>query len=353
MQPLLAEWSEEVCPTCAQLRSVHPRFSPICGTCDAHLRGQVRVYTLPEILGLTLVPREELLSPWLRAKDLAMVHAPRGIGKTFFALGIGFAVASGGEFLRWKAKGRAGVLYVDGEMPTVTTQARLAGMVAAGHPGDDVDMRILSADAQDRALPSLASSDGQRVIDAWVDQHEAHLLILDNLSTLMGATVENDAESWEPIQSWLLSLRRRGVAVLLVHHSGKAGGQRGTSKREDVLDTVISLRRPTDYTPKEGARFEVHFEKARGLAGDATESFEASLTEDPRGRLVWAMQGTESKNYQRAVSMLRDGARPAALVAELGISQATAYRWQKQAKAEGELSPPSVSHSSLPRGKRR
>ena len=54
---------------------------------------------------------------------------------------------------------------------------------------------------------------------------------------------------------------------LSVHHANKNGMQRGTSKREDVLDTVIVLKRPADYTPEHGARFEVHFEKSRGFFG--------------------------------------------------------------------------------------
>ena len=40
------------------------------------------------------------------------------------------------------------------------------------------------------------------------------------------------------------------------------------SKREDILDTVLSLKRPDDYEPTEGARFEVHFEKCRGIYGE-------------------------------------------------------------------------------------
>ena len=40
--------------------------------------------------------------------------------------------------------------------------------------------------------------------------------------------------------------RRRGMAVLLIHHAGKSGDQRGTSAREDIMDTVISLRRPRE-----------------------------------------------------------------------------------------------------------
>src|SRR3712207_8616616 len=46
----------------------------------------------------------------------------------------------------------------------------------------------------------------------------------------------------------------RSRAVLFIHHQGKGGTQRGTSRKEDVLDTVIALRRPDDYSPAEGAR---------------------------------------------------------------------------------------------------
>ena len=67
---------------------------------------------------------------------------------------------------------------------------------------------------------------------------DAQLLILDNLSTLAPSIQENEADAWAPFQSWVLKMRRRGVSVLLVHHAGKGGQQRGTSRREDVLDVL-------------------------------------------------------------------------------------------------------------------
>ena len=94
------------------------------------------------------------------------------------------------------------------------------------------------------------------------------LAVIDNLSTLCRSGIENEAESWLPIQEWLLGLRRRGMSAMIVHHAGKRGLQRGTSRREDVLDTTIAMRRPKDYEPSEGCRFEVHFEKSRGFTGD-------------------------------------------------------------------------------------
>ena len=81
-------------------------------------------------LQLALPPRELLLSPWLPQKGLAMIAAPRGIGKTHLALAIAHAVASGGGFLGWKAQQPRKTLYVDGEMPAVTMQDRLARIAA-------------------------------------------------------------------------------------------------------------------------------------------------------------------------------------------------------------------------------
>ena len=43
----------------------------------------------------------------------------------------------------------------------------------------------------------------------------------------------------------------------------KNGSSRGTSRRHDVLDTVIKLERPYNYTQQEGAKFEVHFGKGQ------------------------------------------------------------------------------------------
>ena len=44
-----------------------------------------------------------------------------------------------------------------------------------------------------------------------------------------------------------------------------------------MLDTVIGLRKPPDYQADQGARFEIHFEKARGFYGPEAEPFEARL----------------------------------------------------------------------------
>ena len=91
------------------------------------------------------------------------------------------------------------------------------------------------------------------------------LLILDNLSTLAPSMQENEADAWAPIQTWILKLRKMGLSVLLIHHAGKTGRQRGTSRREDAFDSVIMLKHSDSYGLSEEASFEVHIEKARGF----------------------------------------------------------------------------------------
>jgi hypothetical protein len=144
-----------------------------------------------------------------------MVHAWRGIGKTHFALGVAYAVASGGGFLKWKADKPRRVLYIDGEMPGAQIKERLAAIIAspdgrqqppAGH------FRIVTPDAQEFALPDLATSAGQEAYDAI--SADADLIVADNLSALSRTGPENEGESWLPIATWALARRREGRAVL-------------------------------------------------------------------------------------------------------------------------------------------
>jgi AAA domain len=220
--------------------------------------------SIAELLEREIKPREMLLAPILPEQGLAMLYAYRGIGKTFIALGIAAAVASGSRFLRWTAPRPRQVLYLDGELPAKTVQERSA-MILAGIEGDGPapdSLRIITPDFQVRPIPDLSTVEGQRLIEPHLGRID--LLVLDNLSALCRYGNENEGESWLPVQEWGLALRRRGISVLFVHHAGKNRSQRGTSRREDLLDTVFTLKHPADYNPSEGLRCEVYFEKTRG-----------------------------------------------------------------------------------------
>jgi AAA domain/DnaB-like helicase N terminal domain/Homeodomain-like domain len=304
---------------------------------DDHLasrRKRLRPHDLTEFLELAIKPREKLLDPILQEKSLAMLYAKRGIGKTHVALGIALAVASGTKFLKWTAPKPRRVLLVDGEMPAASLQERLASMMSSmGLDFDAGNLKILAADLIDAGgVDNLASPEAQTELDQWLEGVD--LLILDNLSSLTAVVRDNDAESWGPIQGWLLKLRRRGISVLVVHHAGKGGEQRGTSRREDVLDTSISLKLPTDYSAAEGARFEVHYEKHRGFHGADAEPFEAKV-EMQNGTAVWTTRKLDDVNRARVELLLAEGLSIREIAEETGIPKTTVGRIKKSLAASG------------------
>ena len=296
-----------------------------------------KAYSIAEFLSITLPPRINLLSPWMPAQGLAMVYAPRGIGKTFFGLNVAYAVASGGSFLCWKAEAPMRVMYIDGEMPAVTMQERLAAIVnshEAEAAGDA--LLIVTPDMQDgEPMPDLSTIEGQAAIAPLLEG--VRLIVVDNISTLCRTGTENESDSWDVVQMWALKQRSAGRSVLFVHHAGKTGAQRGTSKREDVLDTVIALRRPGDYTPGQGASFEVHFEKARGFSGDEAEPMLCALDEDEHGKAVWTWRKLELATFDKVVSLANEGLTPVDIAEQLDINKSTVSRHLKKARSQGLL----------------
>ena len=282
--------------------------------------------TVGDLLAMEIPPGELLLDPIIPSKGIVMIYSKRGVGKTFVGLGIAYAVATAGAYLRWRAPKARRVLLIDGEMPLVALQERLAMIVKSNGvepPAPDY-IRIIAADYQPNGIPDLATPEGQQAIEEYIAQG-VDLVILDNSSTLCRAGKENEGESWLPVQEWVLSLRRRGISTLIIHHAGKGGAQRGTSRREDVLDVILSLRHPDDYSPTDGARFEVHFEKARRVYGDAAKPFEAKL-EVRNGIMVWTMLDIASVEAARAASLKAEGYSIRDIAAETGMSKSRVDR---------------------------
>jgi RecA-family ATPase len=207
---------------------------------------------LKDFLALDIPARGSLLHPILPEKGLVMTYSPRGMGKSWFGRSIALAVSHGLNLMRWTNSKPKHVLLVDGEMPLADLQIRLR-VIATGLgisvPNDN--LKILAADQIERGI-NLSNPEDQRELEKHLDGVD--LLILDNLSTLT-TTSEGASDAWLPIQTWLLKLRRMGTAVLLIHHAGLNGRQRGTSRREDALDTVIALRRPIRRSKAVGSKF--------------------------------------------------------------------------------------------------
>jgi RecA-family ATPase len=233
---------------------------------------ELRVRSIAEFLDEDTPMPPLLIDPWLPSNGLAMISGVTGCGKTMLALACAIAQAHGGEVLGWKMK-ECRVLYVDGEMSTHDLAGRCRMLTAGLTDEQMAKVRrnlffCCDADQQD-GLRSLSSQAGRNKIEQLLLKYDPEALWLDNLSCLLNSEDENDAACWIEMQDWLKFLRRDGYSVVFLHHTGKVNfdkdnvpsyKQRGTSKREDILNTSIVLVQNKDH---DGWR--IDFTKARSF----------------------------------------------------------------------------------------
>ena len=274
--------------------------------------------------------RADVLAPLLASNGSALVYGPGGVGKTFFALGIAWAAASGGSFLGWRAARPHRVLYIDGELGAADMRERLA-LFGRPPPG----LKLVLPDLSDGPLLDLAQPEG--IVSLMAGWNDPELVVIDSLASLAG--LNGDPERWNNLQNFLIHQRTYGHrAVVLVHHANRDGGLRGSTRCVDALDLVIALRRPKDWRAADGARFEIHFEKARRLRGDAAEPILAQLTSEPGQPAHWRWGRVPLGSFERAVALLKQGVKPEAMGRALGISRSTAFDYQRKARERGLLS---------------
>lgn len=298
------------------------------------------VLSVPEFLARKFDPRPHYLRPWLRAGALAMIYAARGVGKSFLCIMIALSVTRQLEIGNWQPGKPASVLYLDGEMAAEEFQDRLH-LLSAGLSEELAPLHIISAEEMQRQgwpVPNLADSKWREALYAFLKGSDIYrVLILDNIASLAPGLDENDKSAWDEINQFLLSLRWLGLAVLLVHHAGKSGDQRGTSGREDNLDVVIRLSRPAGYRSEDGARFDVELTKARGVFGDSAKPFSIQLTTKSDGGLTWCAESAGAQTKHLIIALLGNGISQKDIPGLLGISKAWVSRTKSQAISDGYL----------------
>jgi hypothetical protein len=216
---------------------------------------------------LDIPPREMLIAPLIATNSVNMIFAYRGTGKTWVALAMAKAVALGEDFLAYHVPKARHVLFIDGEMPLADLKERVKDIGA-----DDIDnLDILSSEILHHEFRSLNINreEDQRLITSMLDQmaeqgRKPDLIIMDNLSSLRLGAEENDNSALDAILPWLVALRHKGYATLLIHHAGKMGDQRGASRLEDPLDTTIKLT-PAEAPKGDGAAVNMTFTKTRSV----------------------------------------------------------------------------------------
>jgi putative DNA primase/helicase len=156
------------------------------------------------------------------------------------------------------------------------------------------------------------------------------LLVLDNLSCLASGMKENDADEWEKLLMWLLELRRRRIAVIIVHHSGASGlRMRGTTKREDSAAWVIKVSQSSEDPEDATAKFTSSFEKKPRSINHAEWIRSWIFKTEHNHSVSFACE--EKSNEGKVLDLISDGLSSASDIAlELGLSKGTISKLAKR-----------------------
>lgn len=282
--------------------------------------------SLGNFLELEFQPDQELLGKMILAKSIGMIAGPRGGGKSWNAMIFAYAIAGGKEVLPWGVGSGSSVTYLDGEMRATGVQERfrllhqknkdpVTRMMAENN------FHIISRDYIGDSIGSIDTEEGQLKIDALIPPG-TKLLILDNLSAWTSGGRE-DSNAWAIIKTWLIKKRLQGIAVLLIHHTGKNGQQRGSSMHEDLLDYSILLSPLPPRGERSETRFGIDHKKLRDHIPELRQKYECAIWTDEDGLdFDFAVAGSDPAQHEiEMVELSKLGMSQIDISKQLGISK--------------------------------
>lgn len=326
-----------------ELQALDPSFKPTSNVVSINPNAdldadKINVLNFSDLKSSVPAPIEYVLHPVLPIQGIGFIYAATGIGKTLFTLNLAYAIAQGGNFLKYSCQKPRKVLYVDGEMAFNQVHSRVIQI--SSNQGELDFEENFSLITPDKILPfrvpQIDDEYGQRVYANLLTKFNIEVVIFDNLS-MLSSVDENKSNEWKRVQDWLLYLRSIGKTILVVHHAGKdKNGYRGTSKMLDCADVAISLQPCSDEALEEndvkGKKFKIVYQKARLFGGKEALSFEANLEAG-----VWSHRSIELSILDRVIESLNAGMTQRDMAKELLISQSTVNRLIKKARITGRV----------------
>jgi len=245
---------------------------------------KLRQRSLKELLDANFKKREWLVDPWFKQRMAVMVHAPTGVGKSWFTWSLALAIAGGGEFAGWKCPLARKVLIIDGEMAIEDLQERAAYLIEVMGLDSEItgnNLELIARQDQDVEFefPDLDNPIDQKRFLTYIEKINPDVVVFDNLSTLSDIPDENSASAFNPILKFISKVKLER-AVVVIHHDRKGTdknsveGYRGSSKMEAIFEQRISLSRvPEGSRPVHGgACFYLDFKKNRYLGTNDMKS---------------------------------------------------------------------------------
>ncbi|MFI5913733.1 AAA family ATPase [Dactylosporangium sp. NPDC051541] len=201
-------------------------------------------WSATDLMAMTFDPPRWAV-PGLICEGVSLLCGPPKVGKSWLALALGLAVASGGRAFDSIPVEGGPVLYLALEDTPRRLQSRIA-TVLGGQPAP-------AALTLATACPPLPQG-GDEAIANWLDRNrDARMVIIDVFAKLRGASAPG-ASAYDADYTAVGRIKKvadhYGIAVLMVHHVRKAASEdflsevSGTNGIAGAADATLVLKRP-------------------------------------------------------------------------------------------------------------
>ncbi len=220
-------------------------------------------------------PIQEVVEHLLAEASLNIFFGEPGCKKTWALLDMAVCVAMAKDWLGLKTT-QSPVLIIDEDNGERRILRRM-GSILRGHNADaNTPVYCISFAGFD-----FGKDEDAEYLKHFINVLDFRLVIIDVLASVMPGRDENSVKDTQPV---LLRLRRvaqeTGAAIVLIHHSNKTGGYRGSTSIKGALETMILVE------SKQGED-SITF-KAEKTRDDATVNFGANIHFENTGpKKVW------------------------------------------------------------------
>jgi hypothetical protein len=180
-------------------------------------------------------PIDYLVDNLITNSSVNVLYGEPGSKKTYSALSLAVCVANGKPWLEMQTK-QAPVLIIDEESGERRFTRRLGDAIRGELCDHKSPISFVSL-----AGFKLDGDNDPILIQALIEQTGAKLVIFDALADLMDGD-ENDKKDVQPVFNHLRKIAEAtNSAILVIHHSNKAGGYRGSSAIKGSVDLMVQV----------------------------------------------------------------------------------------------------------------
>ena len=289
---------------------------------------------LKELAGSTV--REWLMNGLVPKNTTILLAADGGIGKTKFAYGIGKVLIQGSEFGQFNTTGqKRKILYYQGdESPGDMFEA----LEILGYSEEDISKYVrVRFGWSGENVPTLLHD---------LKEFQPELVFIDSLSTANRYSVykESEMEYARPILELTGLASQYKTTFVIIHHTNKEGGVRGTTAIRNAVSEVWQLTKDTSQTATPNDRIlEINKSRSRSSGKkyrlmfnpeDLGFTFLGEEVEQPNG----AGQSAKESTLQLLADNRNIGFTSEEIAHKLGASKSYARRYLAELASDGLVS---------------